>query len=166
MSLPRRAMEQMGFSICCLSCDAPDVAGLARCKSCMEGHARYRERLTIGKATTKAQRLAREFVTMLADPAEHLDDDVHGKWMERYSLLINEHEFDPDSNKARATVQRARVSRKTSVIRDVANQNKWTDNPPDEAEIDEMLAAFGGRKEEAPMTWEDLISEIEEMLED
>lgn len=166
MSLPRRAMEQMGFSICCLSCDAPDVAGLARCKSCMEGHARYRERLTIGKATTKAQRLAREFVTMLADPAEHLDDDVHGKWMERYSLLINEHEFDPDPNKARATVQRARVSRKTSVIRDVANQNKWTDNPPDEAEIDEMLAAFGGRKEEAPMTWDDLISEIEEMLED
>ena len=40
------------------------------------------------------------------------------------------------------------------------------DNPPDEAEIDEMLAAFGGRKEDAPMTWEDLISEIEEMLED
>ncbi|GIQ99305.1 MAG: hypothetical protein CM15mP6_3220 [Methanobacteriota archaeon] len=27
MSLPRRAMEQMGFSVCCLMCDAPDVAG-------------------------------------------------------------------------------------------------------------------------------------------
>jgi|TARA_Y100000588_G_scaffold155779_1_gene169805 hypothetical protein len=166
MSLPRRAMEQMGFSICCLSCDAPDVAGLARCKSCMDGHAKFRERLTIGKATTKAQRLAREFVTMLADPEGYIDDDDHGKWMARYSSMISDHEHDPESTQSRTTVSRARVSRKTSIIREVANQNKWVDKPPEESEMDELLAAFGGRDEEGPMTWDDLLSEIEEMLED
>ena len=158
MSLPRRAMEQMGFSICCLSCDAPDVAGLARCKSCMDGHAKFRDRLTIGTATTKAQSLAREFVTMLADPEGYIDDDDHGK--------ISDHEHDPESTQSRTTLSRARVARKTSIIREVANQNKWVDKPPEESEMDELLAAFGGRDEEGPMTWDDLLSEIEEMLED
>jgi hypothetical protein len=66
MSLPRRAMEQMGFAVCCLTCDAADVAGSERCRVCIESHARARERLTSGPASSKAERLAREFVTMLA----------------------------------------------------------------------------------------------------
>ena len=46
MSLPRRAMEQMGFSICCLSCDAPDIAGSQRCKLCISSHVKVRDKIS------------------------------------------------------------------------------------------------------------------------
>ena len=132
----------------------------------MDSHANAREQLTVGKATTKAQRLARELVTMLADPSNHTNDDDHGKWMEHYSSLINDHEYDPSSKQARTTVRRARVSRKSSIIRDVANQNKWVENPPDQNEIEGIIAAFGGPSNERPMSWDELIAEIEGMLEE
>ncbi len=166
MSLPRRAMEQMGMSLCCLACDASDVAGLPRCKTCMDSHAKARDKLTVGKATTKAQRLARELVTMIAEPSNYTNDDDHGKWMERYSSLINDHEYDPSTKQLRRTVSRARTSRKSSIIRDVANQNKWADSPPDQDEIEEFKATFGGMSNERPMSWDDLIAEIEGMLEE
>ena len=167
MSLPRRAMEQMGFSVCCLNCDAPDVPGSDRCKACIQGHTRARDRLTSGKARTKAQRLARELVTMLADPFSHVEDDEHGKWMEVYSAMIREHQFDPDrDDKDQRTVHRLRLSRKKSLIRDVANQNRWSERPPDEMEIDEMRELLRDGEPKTPMTWDDLIAEIEGMLED
>ena len=96
MSLPRRAMEQMGFSVCCLMCDAADVPGSERCKACIKGHTRARDRLTSGKASTKAQRLARELVTMLSDPFSYIDDEIHGESMQYYSEIIREHQQDPD----------------------------------------------------------------------
>ena len=167
MSLPRRAMEQMGFSLCCLNCDAPDIPGSDRCKACIQSHTKARDRLMSGKSRTKAQRLAREMVTMLADPFSHIDDDDHGKWMEMYSELIRQHQFDPVSDdKDQRTVHRLRLSRKKSLIRDVANQNKWSDRPPDELEINEMRELLRDGESKPPMTWDDLISEIEGMLEE
>ncbi len=167
MSLPRRAMEQMGFSVCCLNCDAPDIPGSERCKSCIQSHTRARDRLTSGKASTKAQRLARELVTMLADPFSHVEDDEHGKWMEAYAEMIREHQFDPErDDKDQRTVHRLRLSRKKSLIRDVANQNRWSERPPDEVEIDEMRELLREGEPNTRMTWEDLIAEIEGMLED
>ncbi len=167
MSLPRRAMEQMGFSICCLNCDAPDVPGSERCKACIQSHTRARDRLTSGKAGTKAQRLARELVTMLSDPFSYTEDDEHGRWMEEYAEMIREHQFDPErDDKDQRTVHRLRLSRKKSLIRDVANQNRWSERPPDEIEIDEMIELLRDGKSKSPMTWEDLIAEIEGLLED
>ncbi len=167
MSLPRRAMEQMGFSICCLNCDAPDVPGSERCKACIQSHTRARDRLTSGKARTKAQRLARELVTMLSDPFSHTEDDEHGRWMQEYAEMIREHQFDPErDDKDQRTVHRLRLSRKKSLIRDIANQNRWSERPPDEIEIDEMLELLRDGKSKPPMTWEDLIAEIEGLLED
>ncbi len=167
MSLPRRAMEQMGFSLCCLNCDAPDIPGSDRCKACIQSHTKARDRLMSGKSRTKAQRLAREMVTMLADPFSHIDDDDHGKWMEMYAELIRQHQFDPVSDdKDQRTVHRLRLSRKKSLIRDVANQNKWSDRPPDELEINEMRELLRDGESKPPMTWDDLISEIEGMLEE
>tara|TARA_Y100000588_G_scaffold320521_2_gene351157 strand:- start:8128 stop:8496 length:369 start_codon:yes stop_codon:yes gene_type:complete len=120
-----------------------------------------------GKSRTKAQRLAREMVTMLADPFSHIDDDDHGKWMEMYAELIRQHQFDPVSDdKDQRTVHRLRLSRKKSLIRDVANQNKWSDRPPDELEINEMRELLRDGESKPPMTWDDLISEIEGMLEE
>jgi len=160
-------MEQMGFSLCCLNCDAPDIPGSDRCKACIQSHTKARDRLMSGKSRTKAQRLAREMVTMLADPFSHIDDDDHGKWMEMYAELIRQHQFDPVSDdKDQRTVHRLRLSRKKSLIRDVANQNKWSDRPPDELEINEMRELLRDGESKPPMTWDDLISEIEGMLEE
>ena len=166
MSLPRRAMEQMGFSVCCLLCDAPDVVGSNRCKECIKGHTRARDRLTSGKARTKAQRLARELVTMLADPFSHIDDDDHGKWMQSYSEMIRDHQHDPEKTGRERRTKSRRLSRKSSLIQDVANKNKWSDNPPDETEMEEMREILRDGDAKPPMTWDDLISEIEDMLDD
>lgn len=166
MSLPRRAMEQMGFALCCLSCDAPDVPGSERCRECTNRHVSARERLTVGKATTKAQRLAREQITMLADPGNHILDDDHGKWMERYEALIHDHQYDPKAKRNRATTPLRRLSRKRSIIRDVANQNRWAAKPPDESEINEMRTVLRAGSQEQPMTWDELMSQIEDLMED
>ncbi len=166
MSLPRRAMEQMGFSICCLLCDAPDITGTKRCKECIYRHTRARERLTTGKARTKAQRLARELVTMLSDPFSYTEDDDHGKHMQEYSELIQEHQFNPKKGEDHRNSHRHRISRKKSLIREVANQNRWAVNPPKETEIDQMREILRDGEERHPMTWDDLIEEIEDLLED
>ena len=165
MSLPRRAMEQMGFSVCCLMCDAPDVAGSERCKACIKGHTRARDRLTSGKARTKAQRLARELVTMLSDPFSYIDDEVHGESMQYYSEIIREHQQDPDKPTQRRE-RSQRLSRKTSLIREVANENRWLDKPPDEGQIEEMREILRDGDARTPLTWDDLIAEIEDMLDD
>ena len=165
MSLPRRAMEQMGFSVCCLMCDAPYIAGSVRCKACIKGHTRARDRLTSGKARTKAQRLARELVTMLSDPFSHIDDEVHGESMQYYSEIIREHQQDPNKPPQRHG-RSQRLSRKTSLIREVANQNRWADKPPDENQIDEMREILRDGDARPPLTWDDLLAEIEDMLDD
>jgi hypothetical protein len=91
MSLPRRAMEQMGFSICCLSCDAPDIAGSQRCKSCISSHVKVRDKISSGPAITKADRLSREFVTMLANPSDFIENSKHSVTMTYYKSLIDAH---------------------------------------------------------------------------
>ena len=52
------------------------------------------------------------------------------------------------------------------MIRDVANKNKWTENPPDETQMEEMREILRDGNAKPPMTWDDLIAEIEEMLDD
>ncbi|MBM47170.1 MAG: hypothetical protein CMA54_00435 [Euryarchaeota archaeon] len=162
-------MEQMGFAVCCLACDAPDAAGSERCRFCIDGHSRSRDHLTSGKATSKAQRLARELITMLVDPANHIDDDAHGDWMVRYLALVNEHQGVAKAKTHKEVVARfeaERKKRKRSIIRDVANQNKWLDQPPDASEREDLLSAFGADPEHRPKTWEELLEEIEGLLDD
>ncbi len=167
MSLPRRAMEQMGFSICCLLCDAPDIPGSSRCKSCISSHTSARQRLSSGRAVRKAERLARELLAMLADPTSFVDHDDHGKWMQHYSDLIQDHQHDPSSkDQPRVEPYRGTNHRKRSLIGEIANQNRWADVPPDESEITEMKEILRGGDSEGRMTWDDLISEIEGLLED
>ena len=153
MSLPRRAMEQMGFAVCCLTCDAPDIAGSERCRQCIDSHAKAREKLTSGPATTKAERLAREQVTMLADPSKYIDDSEHGEQV-----------ITMEQVEARFAAQRAKKDK--SIIREVANQNPWAERAPDAEEREEMLQMFGtATRPEAP-TWEDLLDEVGELLDE
>jgi len=160
-------MEQMGFSVCCLVCDAPDVPGTQRCRECISNHNRVRESLLSGKAKTKAQRLAREQISMLADPGRHTFDDEHGEWMSEYKRLIDNHQGPVESERSKLATGEPKIgTRKRSIIRDVANQNKWAHNPPNEEEIVEMRTLLKDGDESEPMTWDDLINEIEEILDD
>ena len=45
MSMPRRAMKNMGLQACCLRCDEPDDAGSARCKTCIGHHESIRDKI-------------------------------------------------------------------------------------------------------------------------
>ena len=169
MSLPRRAMEQMGFSICCLTCDAPDIPGTERCKGCIESHARARDKLTTGPATTKAERLAREQVTMLADPNKYIDDNDHGDFMLNYLRLIDSHRgieevITMEQVEARFAAQRSKKDK--SLIREVANQNQWTKKAPDADERKEMLEIFGEAKSPDVPSWDDLLEEVGELLDE
>ena len=157
----------MGFSVCCLCCDAPDVAGSARCRSCIASHSRTRERLST-QATSKADRLAREFVTMLSNPAAHTEDPTHGEMMIHYSSLIDAHQGQAPAKTIEemvAVFERQRNKRQRSLIRDVANQNEWNDVELDAEQREEMLAKITGERPKHIPSWEELLSEVEELLE-
>ena len=157
----------MGFSVCCLCCDEPDVAGSERCRSCIASHSRTRERLST-QATSKADRLAREFVTMLSNPAAHTEDPTHGEMMIHYSSLIDAHQGQAPAKTIEemvAVFERQRNKRQRSLIRDVANQNEWNDVELDAEQREEMLAKITGERPKHIPSWEELLSEVEELLE-
>ena len=168
MSLPRRAMEQMGFAICCLFCDAPDVAGTERCKKCIAAHTRSRDRLS-GQATTKADRLSRELVTMLASPASYIDDPEHGELMLHYVTLISEHQGTVSAKTQEEIEQmfeRQRRQKTTSLIDRRRKKSSWWGSKLEPDEMEELLSLIdGGKRKEVP-TWDDLLAEVGEMLDE
>ena len=169
MALPRRAMEQMGFATCCLMCDAKDVAGSERCRNCINKHAKSRERLNQGPPKTKADRLAREFITMLAQPSKYIDDSEHGESMIYYASLIDKHNGVSPAKTAEEIERRfkeLRLKKSKSIIRDVANQNKWNDNPPDFFEREELLQLITEDIIKEDTKWDDLLSEVGKLLEE
>ncbi len=52
------------------------------------------------------------------------------------------------------------------MIREVANKNRWVDKPPDEGQIEEMREILRDGDASPPLTWDELITEIEDMLDD
>ena len=150
-----------------MCCDEPDVAGSERCRSCIASHSRTRERLST-QATSKADRLAREFVTMLSNPAAHTEDPTHGEMMIHYSSLIDAHQGQAPAKTIEemvAVFERQRNKRQRSLIRDVANQNEWNDVELDAEQREEMLAKISGERPKHIPSWEELLSEVEELLE-
>ena len=150
-----------------MCCDVPDVAGSERCRSCIASHSRTRERLST-QATSKADRLAREFVTMLSNPAAHTEDPTHGEMMIHYSSLIDAHQGQAPAKTIEemvAVFERQRNKRQRSLIRDVANQNEWNDVELDAEQREEMLAKITGERPKHIPSWEELLSEVEELLE-
>ena len=168
MSMPRRAMEQMGFSICCLTCDAPDVAGSSRCRGCISSHTRSRDRLS-GQATTKADRLSRELMTMLASPASYIDDTEHGELMLHYVTLISEHQGTVSAKtqeEIEEMFERQKRQKKTSLIDSRRKKSSWWGSKLEPDEMEELLSLIdGGKRNEVP-TWDDLLAEVGEMLDE
>ena len=106
---------------------------------------------------------------MLADPGKSIDDAAHGELMIYYQKLINLHQGDKEMNtlqqvEERFNQQRSKEDR--SLIRDVANQNPWANNPPSHEEREEMLALFDPDEDLDSKTWDDLIAEVGELLDD
>ena len=131
MSLPRRAMSDMGLAVCCLMCDAPDDAGSARCKSCITSHGKVRER--IAKGDDGVSRWGRELLAMLANPQRYDHDVIHGEVLQGYIRLLAEHEGPraaPTQDEINALFAAAKARPKGSLIRDMANRNPWKDAPP------------------------------------
>ena len=139
MSLPRRAMSDMGLAICCLMCDAPDDAGSARCKACITQHGKVRERLARGD--DGVSRWGRELLAMMANPDQYDFDSVHGEVLQGYVRLLTEHEGPreaPTQEEIDALFAAARARPKGSLIRDMANRNPWKDLPPSVQSAREM----------------------------
>jgi len=168
MSMPRRAMEQMGFSICCLTCDAPDVTGSSRCRSCIAAHTRARDRMA-GQATSKADRLSRELVTMLASPAKYIDDTEHGELMLHYVTLISQHQGTVSAKtqeEVEEMFRRQRRHKKASLLDKRRQKSSWWGTKLQPDEMEELLSLIdGGKRKEVP-TWDALLEEVGEMLDE
>jgi len=162
-------MEQMGFSVCCLLCDAPDMPGSERCKKCISVHSKAREKLSTDRAKTKSQRLARELIQMISNPSAFIDDNIHGQWMKKYSELINAHQgksVNQSPEKFFAKFERDANKNKESLISRVANQNKWSERPPAPEELIELKKVYGIKNKQKPTTWKDFIDELNQLLEE
>ena len=166
--MPRRAMEQMGFSICCLTCDAPDVTGSSRCRSCIAAHTRARDRMS-GQATSKADRLSRELVTMLASPAKYIDDTEHGELMLHYVTLISQHQGTVSAKtqeEVEEMFRRQRRHKKASLLDKRRRKTSWWGTKLQPDEMEELLSLIdGGKRKEVP-TWDALLEEVGDMLDE
>ena len=161
-------MEQMGFSICCLTCDAPDVTGSSRCRSCIVAHTRARDRMS-GQATSKADRLSRELVTMLASPAKYIDDTEHGELMLHYVTLISQHQGTVSAKtqeEVEEMFRRQRRHKKASLLDKRRRKTSWWGTKLQPDEMEELLSLIdGGKRKEVP-TWDALLEEVGEMLDE
>ena len=140
MSMPRKAMKEMGFQTCCLLCDAADIAGTERCRLCIANHAVVRDALP-DNPVSPIDQLAVELMQMLANPHRWDHDPVHGAELRNYQVLAGEFaEVDPltTSEEIDGLFKRQAEISKTSLIHDVANQSQWKDGAPSLAEAREI----------------------------
>ena len=68
MSMPRRAMKELGLQACCLRCDEADVIGSQRCKGCISHHRNVRELISAAATEDELFQFAKELVAMAASP--------------------------------------------------------------------------------------------------
>ncbi len=123
MSLPRQAMQQMGFSICCLLCDAPDIEGSKRCKSCISTHKSVRDRIS-GDVSTPIEQLAKDLMAFTTEPHRYDHDPVHGPFLKEAGRLLAAHRGQKSPPTEQEITQAFEIAKKTSrrnIIREVTN---------------------------------------------
>ena len=151
MSMPRKAMQELGFQACCLRCDAPDVSGVARCSPCIQHHRNVREVLASAPPDDPLYQLAKEIMAMAAEPHRYDHDEVHGNALieqQRLAGGLVGQRAKPDGDAVAAVFQEQREREKPNVLQDIANQNPWKDRPMGASEAQEMandvLSVEGG----------------------
>ena len=145
MSMPRRAMKEMGFQACCLRCDAVDIVASVRCKRCISRHTSIRDQIAAISHDDPFTQFAKEMLMMAAAPHRYDHDEVHGAVLvEQQRLAAGLSEPAPQSSveDVEALFEQQKSKRKSNVIRDIANQNQWRDVAPTEGERRDMIGMF------------------------
>ena len=145
MSMPRRAMKEMGFQACCLRCDAVDVAASVRCKRCISHHTSVRDQIAAISHDDPFTQFAKEMLMMAAAPHRYDHDEIHGAVLVEQQHLaagLSEPVPQPTLEDIEALFEQQKIRKKANVVRDVANQNQWVDDAPTEDERQEMLEMF------------------------
>jgi ribosomal protein L40E len=145
MAMPRRAMKDLGFQACCLRCDATDVAGSERCRSCITHHKGVREQIAKAPQSNELFQLARDLLAMAASPNRYDHDEVHGPSLREQQLLANslvEAKPLPTSEDISELFAAQAKRKKTSVVQTVGNQNPWKDQLPTEEVMTHMAESL------------------------
>ena len=134
MSMPRRAMKDMGMQACCLRCDEPDQKGSSRCKKCIGHHMKIREEIAKASPDDPLYQFAKELLAMIVAPHRYDSDPLHGPALEEQQRLAaayvpqGEEQTEQDVFDVFET---QKSMTKTNIIQNVANKNKWKDQPPE-----------------------------------
>ena len=147
MSMPRKAMQELGFQACCLRCDAPDESGVARCSPCIQHHRQVREVLASAPPDDPLYQLAKELMAMAAEPHRYDHDEVHGSALieqQRLAGALVGERAAPTADDISELFQQQRAKRQHNALRDIGNQNPWKDRPPE----------AGKAKQLAEHTWQ------------
>jgi len=133
MSMPRRAMKELGLQACCLRCDEGDIVGSQRCKKCISHHRIVRETIASAPAEDQLFQFAKELVVMAASPHRHDHDEIHGPALieqQRLAAALTTASQLPSSEEVGDLFAAQKNTQKPNLIRDVANQNPWKDAAP------------------------------------
>ena len=131
MSQPRKAMKSLGFQGCCLRCDAPNIAGLNRCKICISRHTEVRNKMVSASPDDKLFQHVKELFSMLSEPHKHDHDKIH-----RNELIFQQELAAKLSNKDEKVsiddLENLFEKQKSSkrLLQDLGNKNPWKDNAP------------------------------------
>ena len=143
--MPRRAMKDLGFQACCLRCDASDVTGSERCRSCITHHKGVREQIAKAPQSNELFQLARDLLAMAASPNRYDHDEVHGPSLREQQRLANalvEAKPLPTSEDISELFAVQAKREKTSVVQTVGNQNPWKDQLPTEEVMNHMAESL------------------------
>ena len=91
MSLPRRAMLEMGLEHCCYVCDAPDEPKSSRCKSCIASHKLLMKKINKLDDLNPIKGLARELISHTRNKNNNIK---HKKIIKNYEEIIEEQKKD------------------------------------------------------------------------
>ena len=141
MAMPRRAMKDLGLQACCLRCDATDLAGSARCRSCISHHKKVRDLIAKAPQSDELFQFARDLLAMAASPNRYDHDEVHGPTLREQQRLANsmtEAKPLPSSEDIKRVFEEQAKRDKSSVVQTVGNQNPWKDQLPTEEVLERM----------------------------
>ena len=139
--MPRRAMKDLGFQACCLRCDAKDVAGSDRCRSCITQHKKVRHLIAKAPQSDELFQLARDLLAMAASPNRYDHDEAHGPVLREQQRLANsmaETKPLPSSEDIGQVFAEQAKRDKTSVVQTIGNQNPWKNQLPPEDVLERM----------------------------
>ena len=119
---------------------------------------------------TKADRLSREFVTMLANPSDFIENSKHSVTMIYYKSLIDAHQGTSQPKTAKEVKEKFEAQRRKkdrSLIRDIANNRKKSSEALGAEEIEELLLKISDKNPETSDSyWEELLDDVNDLLED